>query len=114
MVLRTIHIYLGYLVIILVAARFLQLLISQPKDEPAQGNRALGSITAGLLDLQALLGLAFMMTGGVPPSMLHPLLGIAGAVLGHVGERQAKITVKTGSIWWGITLLLVVVGLSRF
>ena len=106
------HTWIGYLVILLTAARFIQLLATQPRNEPAKG-KAIGSIASGLLDLQALLGIAAMITGGYPPSWLHPIFGIAGAVLGHVGERQAGITAKAGSLWWGLTLLLIVAGLSR-
>ena len=86
------------------------------KQEMERTERIFGMAYAGLLDLQALLGLIYFiwLPGAARPSLLHPVLMAAAVVVVHVSRTWRSSPVPTRHraqlAAYGLSLVLVFAG----
>lgn len=84
-----IHRYLGESMLLVALAgvilAIVGLLRKQALDKP---ENVLAMVYSGLLDLQVVLGILFyfLLPGPARPTLLHPVLMIAAAIVAHVGR----------------------------
>lgn len=86
-VLFSLHRDLGYLVLLVVAAR-LAVVLTGPGGRPRA--RWLGTVAAGLLDLQVLVGILTFIALQGASGAVHPVLMIIAAGLAHAGEGRLR------------------------